>query len=458
MKKLDIILTPKLLENKFNKVFVSINLVNLNLKENDFICNRNLITVGIPFLELSKEFYFEDDLGEITVSKIEEDLQHIKSEKFLTTRDTVGNIKIEYEVILKEVGKNPIFDLGFEDLGMNGSGMTFLPYFAENEYGINLSWNRENLPDNYRTLWSYGENDVKIIGDETTLCETFYYSGDVKSVQKGNCGFHWFEHEGFDGYDIGNFVMELFVKIAEFFKDKGEPYQVFGRKLPENLTGRNKKGGTALKRSFGFVYAKENPPSSNEMKFLFPHEMVHNWARLDDGEFGTCTWYVEGTAEFYSIVLADRFKIISKENLVEQLNKRAKDYYENPRNDISNMEAGRRLFKDSEATLVPYGRGFFYLLNVDEQIRLATNNEKSLDDIVLSILDKTNNGEICGNSTWLSEVKRISGLDISKEFEEMQNGKIFLPKLSCFNTNVEFFETNGTKRETDEPCILYQFR
>ena len=56
---------------------------------------------------------------------------------------------------------------------------------------------------------------------------------------------------------------------------------------------------------------------------------MHNWVTLLDEPFGTCTWYVEGMAEFYCLVLPWRFGLASREELLEQLNDRAEQYYEN---------------------------------------------------------------------------------------------------------------------------------
>jgi predicted metalloprotease with PDZ domain len=149
--------------------------------------------------------------------------------------------------------------------------------------------------------------------------------------------------------------------------------------------------------------------------------------------------------------------MITKDELISQLNKRAKDYYENPRLQVTNQFAGEHLFVDGEATLIPYGRGFFYLLHMDEIIRKATGGKKSLDDVVLAILKRTRNMEECGNPAWLEEVQRIAGIDVSGEFEEMQNGKVFIPTVTSFQTPVRVLQSVGIQRETGKECILYQF-
>lgn len=456
MIHIDLTLKPVNNGIHIDRIGVKIRFHNIE-KQESFLFGIHKNTVGKEFLPFSKKLKLRDKNGTMTMHSQEESFAHITKEYFHGDRVVEGDPVLSYECAIGPVGKNPVFDLGYEDGGINGSGMTFLPFFPKGEYNYTLRWDLKGLRPGEYGVWSYGEGKVKIQGDENTLIETLYCAGQLEKVQHDVYGYYWHPNVDLPGRIVGEYVMDLFPRMAEFFGDGHAPYQIFSRKLPEALTGRNKMGGTALRRSFEYVYSMEHPPSPQNLKFLFPHEMIHNWLTLWDEPFGSGTWYVEGTAEFYSVVLPDRFHMIQKEELVEQLNKRARDYYENPRNSISNKEAGELLFQDSEATLVPYGRGFFYLLHVDHQIRQMTDHRFSLDDVVFALLRRTRNHEHCGNQDWLEEVHRITGLDIREEFEEMQRGKIFAPQVSSFVTPIQVRPVDGRKRETQESCVSYEF-
>ena len=218
--------------------------------------------------------------------------------------------------------------------------MTFLPYFPDDDYLFSVKWDLSGLPDGCSGIWTFAENSGQSELGGGGLAETFYYCGQIDGVRNKNCGFYWFKDNRFPGRDVGRFVMELYEKMADFFQDSGEPYRVFSRKLPLELTGPNRQGGVALTRSFMHVYPKETPPGADRLKFLFPHEMVHNWLKLDDEPFGTCTWYVEGTAEFYCLVLPDRYGMITREELLEQLNQRCSQYYRNPYREMKAADVG----------------------------------------------------------------------------------------------------------------------
>ena len=457
MEKIEVLLTPEWRNGRITSVSIKIIMIRPNFEQGNLVFQFHKNTVGVPFLQFVRNVELIDEDGVLDYVTSDKEIPKILLEEYYLKRSSKGDVQINYEVELKPVGKNPAFDLGYELGGMNGSGMSFMPVLGEDDYQFSLAWDLSKLPEGYRGIWSLGEGCVETVQNGRVLAESFYYAGNVKGVTKNNLGFYWFDNPELPGEEVGDFVMNLFEEMAEFFLDPGEAYNVFSRKVPEVLTGRNKIGGLALTRSFLYLYPEENPPKEETLKFLFPHEMVHNWPKLKDEPFGTCTWYVEGTAEYYSMILPDRFGMLKKDELVNQLNKRAKDYYENPRLQVTNQFAGEHLFIDSEATLIPYGRGFFYLLHMDEQIRIETAGEKSLDDVVLAILHRTRSTEECGNEVWLEEVKKAAGIDATKEFEEMQNGKVFPPKVTSFKTPVRVIECKGIQRETGMECVLYQF-
>lgn len=468
MREVKLLLTPDYGGVHISEMNVDFTIEGAAFFAGEELFHFNLNTVGKKFCELTRKVEMKDEKGSLSYECSENVTPNIVEQQYFVSRNTMGKIRISYTVRLVPVGKNPCFDLGYEENGINGSGMTFLPYFKEytNEdgrkelhaYRFSIVWDLANVPEGYRGICSFGEGDVCAMGNGEMLAESFYYAGDIEGIRKSNSGFYWLKNTDYPGRETGEFVLNLFERMAEFFEDGEAPYYVFARSVKRELTGRNKVGGAALIRSFTYLYPNDESVTVGDLKFLFPHEMVHNWLTLDDNPFGTGTWYVEGTAEYYSVVLADRFGLTTKEELIAQLNKRAKDYYENPMNRVTNQYAGEHLFADQEATLVPYGRGFFYLLSVDEKIRRATNGSVSLDDVVLAILRRTRCGESCGNEVWLEEVKRFSGLDISAEFRQMQNGMLIKPVVSSFKTSLEVVEESGKIRGTGEKCILYQFR
>src|SRR5262249_35419072 len=148
----------------------------------------------------------------------------------------------------------------------------------------------------------------------------------------------------------------------------------------------NAGGGTGLAKSFMFAYGATQVPTLQDLQMLLAHEMAHNWPTLNGGEEHPLTaWYTEGTAEYYSLVLAYRAHLIDGDRFLTILNQRAEGYYANPLIALTNEQAGERFWSDGRAQRVPYGRGFMYLAQVNAEMRAHSNGARSLDDLVLDI-------------------------------------------------------------------------
>ena len=74
-------------------------------------------------------------------------------------------------------------------------------------------------------------------------------------------------------------------------------------------------GGTALYRSYLFGWNTTQPCSLEDKKTILAHEMVHNWPQLNDNPYGVTTWYSEGTAEYYSVLLPLRLGLMTDDEL-----------------------------------------------------------------------------------------------------------------------------------------------
>jgi predicted metalloprotease with PDZ domain len=198
----------------------------------------------------------------------------------------------------------------------------------------------------------------------------------------------------------------------------------------------NGSGGTALTRSFMFGYGVNKTPTVDSLEGLIAHEMVHNWPTLS-GDHVDTSWYAEGTAEYYSILLSYRAGLTTSKQFLDQINDRARGYYTNPLQSLSNHEAEQIYWKDSRAGHVPYGRGWVYLGIVDAEIRAKSHGKHSLDTIVLALLDRERHGQSITTDDWQNLVAAEIGPRARKEFAYMVAGKWLKPRgdefAPCFH-------------------------
>ncbi len=421
--------------------------------EDLFVINR--VTIFKPFAELSEPFCLTDEQGEIPLRFRHEQEGPVKKEVYAAERDSRGMLRLTYTAQLQPCGQNPTFDLGYEEGGMTGAGMGFMPGFAfEGKAMHTLSWDLTALPQRAMGVWSYGQGTVSREGGKEMLMTTFYAAGLLDCVRMGAFGYYWFPDRRIP--ETAMVTSQIFDYESAFFQDPGDVYTIIGRHTSDPATVR--AGGTALDRSYMFIYREDAHISREWFIFLFAHEMVHNWIHLNDVPFGTCTWYVEGMAEYYSALLPWRMGIVDADALCRELNKRAGQYYENPMIHESNLSCGEALMKDPEKTRIPYGRGFFYLTHADAMIRQATGGDKCLDDLVMELNARFCQDQAIRNEAWLEVYGRYVGMETAeREHQALTEGGVAEPDITCFGGGIRMEKTEGRTRGSEEPCVLYRF-
>jgi predicted metalloprotease with PDZ domain len=184
-------------------------------------------------------------------------------------------------------------------------------------------------------------------------------------------------------------------------------------------------------RSFMFGYSDEKVPEFSELHGLLAHEITRNWPQLE-GDHGDTAWYSEGNAEYYSVLLSCRAGVYDDAKFLKVINARASGYYTNPLRSLSNQQAAENIWSDSAAQRVPYGRGFMYLASVDAEIREKSGGKRSLDDLVLEILQRQRKQDKYGISEWLDLVTRELDPAARDEFQKMTSGAMLVPPPNSF--------------------------
>ncbi|MGX7668654.1 M61 family metallopeptidase [Flavobacterium pedocola] len=147
--------------------------------------------------------------------------------------------------------------------------------------------------------------------------------------------------------------------------------------------------GSAFRTSFSqIIKGKVNKNSRTNWGHIMAHETIHLWnghTLIPDGQE---EWFKEGFTDYLTNILLTRTKIIDEaifykrfENVITKYNF-SRDYLQNK---LSVREAGNH--KNENRYLV-YGGGELVALGLDIEIRKATNNTKSLDDLFAGLYDE----------------------------------------------------------------------
>ena len=436
-----ICLRPYWKDTTVDRMDVTMQLTGLSYKKGERLCSMQLCTVTIPGCE-AENLQISDENGVIPVQESMEKPYPYEWRRYSVQRDTQGTVQISYTVMPRALKPTdicgPYFDFRAEEGGANSAGISIL-MDIENAKECELSWDLSAMPKKSRGICTFGEHTVKTDTLEM-LRECYFAMGQLNAIEENDFGFYWMSEPPFDVKAVAEYTKTLFGHMQKFFKDTEKIYRIFVRKDPF-LTS----GGTALYRSYMFGWNTTQPCKLADKKAILAHEMVHNWPELNDNPYGTATWYSEGTAEYYSVLLPLRLGLITDEEAIAELQKRTDAYYSNPTRALGDEEAAAICWKDRRAQRLVYGRGMIFFINMDIQIRKATNNAHNIDDVVLDILEQKRAGVVLGNEVFLETVKRISGLDVRSEWEDMHTGKKIVPLSGGFDGRFAV-----TKKEIEE--------
>lgn len=275
------------------------------VKAGEDLAARILTIVNIPFCPMEPAS-FSDEAGEIPVEsrKGGAEMSFIHREFYRALRDTVGETVIRYRITPRVQPEgyrsSPYFDLVAEKGGVLGTGTTFLlhPPVLPEETDFSLRWDLSGLPEGSRGVWSLGTGDCEKRLTVSDILFSAYMAGQVKAIEEGKAGFYWFGETPFPAEACAGEITRLFNYMSKLFRDKGGDYRVFTRR--NHFPGG---GGTALTRSYIYAYGEGDAVTVEELQSLLAHEMVHNWPTLRDDPPGAGTWYVEGSAEYYSTLI-----------------------------------------------------------------------------------------------------------------------------------------------------------
>jgi predicted metalloprotease with PDZ domain len=127
-----------------------------------------------------------------------------------------------------------------------------------------------------------------------------------------------------------------------------------------------------------------------------------------------------------------RFGLLTADEFLENLNFHAGRYYTNILATAPNSEVPKRFWEDTRIRTLPYDRGMLYFADLDDKIRKRSDGERSLDDLVLAMLDKEKAGKTLANEDWIAVLRAELGAGAVKDFKAFLMGEEPLPASDAF--------------------------
>ena len=461
LPELHLTLKPHATAGALDSIDATMEIHDLQLSAGQPLAQMALVIASIPTARYDGDaLQAADEEGPLPLTQRDSAPRSFGTDRdWLTSRATSGPVTIRFRITPRRVDANtrpgPLFDLRAESGGLMGSGLTFLPHpLADSPYHIQLTWDLSALPPTHHAVSCFGDGNREFDATGEGLASCYYAVGPLQVYPPAQAndrtfGMYWLTNTPFDVPTVAAQTQKLFAYMSHFFHDTGGGYRMFIRKNPY-ASG----GGTASNRSFMFGWNEAHPPTAESLEDLLAHEMTHNWPRLS-GEHGQTSWYSEGSAEYYSILLSWRAGVSTPAEFLRRINGRAANYYKNPLQNLTLEQAEERYWQEANASYVPYGRGFMYLARTDALIRGRTHGKKSLDDIEVEFAIRSQKAPAPTVADWITRVAQDLGPQARTEFDAMAAGKRLVPPANTFGPcfKLQAYQTHLNDLGFDESSL-----
>jgi predicted metalloprotease with PDZ domain len=357
---------------------------------------------------------------------------------WIASRATTGTLTVHYRAPISNVaaprGAAPPLELRSDSGAFSGAGVAFLLLpESDSSQPLQIHWDLTAMAAGAAGVSSFGNGDVTTTESKSlrALQSSYFMAGRVALYPAipPKAGFFsaWHGTPPFDLRELMAGEEKLYSFYGKFFhRPAGAPYGVFLRENPVNAGG-----GMELSNSFIATFGPKT--KLDDLKITLAHEMLHTFVgTLDKPEGLLSSWYSEGMAVYYARLLALRAGQITPDNFLEDLNTTAGRYYTDAWIDTPNAEIPARFWSDTRVRVLPYDRGSMYFAVVDEEVRAASAGRRTLDDLLLAMLERRQKGLPLDQATWADLVAKELGEKGTREFEGMLAGRIQLPGSGGF--------------------------
>lgn len=398
-------------------LLVTWRLQGVVLDEGEPLGQLPLSIAGAPTLQLDGEAVrASDDCGAIPlVTSLTENEDGERLRRWNVKRPTTGPVEVSYlaePASAEPRPATPPLEFRGEGGGLSGAVKCFLilpPGPKDLTFGLrwDMSAPGQDSADSWMAVSSLGEGDRRDGGLSGTglelLGDTYVMCGDLAHQHRrdGQLSVWWLTPPGIDVEAFTARLGSTYRVMSEVFDAPAHPYRVFLRSHPHR--GVN---ASAHPASFVMAVNPANPLSEASLYETLAHELVHEWLHLD-GPVDEVTWFNEGAADYYSLVLPFRAGMLDEEAFLRAVNFEARECYANPRRNLNIREAQRLFFSDFLAHRLPYARGMFYLADLDARLRRATAGTQCVDDVVRDVVRSRRDGESFGIEQWCARVQEV---------------------------------------------------
>lgn len=386
----------------------------------------------------------QDERGDVPISIHENIGPFGPQHSYGFARSVSGQLTLSYEVALPAFdghARNPGFQACCHDHGLTGAGVSYL-LLPEGTHRFHIHMDLSEYPPGAYGIAGCHKGDYIHEGTAHDLKFIYYALGCLSEYHQESSKLHVYTIDEDMRYmtEVSGIIGAYYDYMERFFHDGDEPYQIL--LYP---TRRTLLTGTALTRccymGFGADFIIKD---LQEVEDVIAHELTHNWCAVAENagcDDSLCSLYAEATAEYYSSAMLYRTERHGIQTQVDSINAKLRDYYSNPFREGAYKDVYSKSWTHAYAQRIPYNRGIIMLMRMDYAIRKRSHGDKSLDDVVLQIVDAANSGKVL---TW-SEFLTLADAECNEEATVIANEilapGLLLPPADYFGPDYHLIET-----------------
>jgi len=214
-----------------------------------------------------------------------------------------------------------------------------------------------------------------------------------------------------------------------------EEYTVLFHWRPDLDFGGGLEHGRAMVMNIGKKWMLDLPTN---VSGTFAHELFHAWNAkaihprdLDRWDYRrenytTLMWFVEGVTNYYATLVLRRTGVRPRESFYRELSRTISSYESEPgRGLVSLADSGIAEWISPLDSLDYYSGGEVIGFLLDLQIRIATHNVRSLDDVMRGLYLQSKHTPYYGytENTLIRTVNKVAGRDLAAIFDLYVSGK-----------------------------------
>jgi predicted metalloprotease with PDZ domain len=363
----------------------------------------------------SKVHYANDSWGESKLWEGLTDLQCTTAGTSVTLLRDSGQILIQHKpqaaltlrFNIKQVQSNPVaesYQTIFQPTWFHvfGHHLLALPdhvYASPSDVvPVELVWN--NWPGTWVLHNSFGHNERKQLVTMT--------QGELtSSVFMGGTDFRFYDFEleknkvwlvmrgewpAFKDAELVDQLKKVIQTQRDFWRDHSQPYYsvslipLYGQW--DSLYQSCGITGTGLTNAFAAAGTNNPCMDMYLLRYIFNHELMHNWignviqVKHEELQY----WFSEGFTDYYTRKNMLLNGTYSPQEFFDEMNKEVfKKHYTNPQRSAPNYMIRDSFWANYDLEKLPYRRGAIFAFWLDQQIKIISNFQLSLDDLMRDI-------------------------------------------------------------------------